>query len=162
MCKRCRKRCRKRIPPFVQGHIGEVWIFLVFPKLHPPLGGSTQKSILSFPTGIMGCPCQFGWDPSSSLGSKSEQTIKETDRQTGLFYIYMDSSYEKNPSILLDLFFFNVNVNAAGLWTKSVLVFPVARRSRQVLERWELLLLWGGTVCLGKPEGLSAYLTWSS
>ncbi len=31
---------------------------------------------------------KFGWNPSSSLGSKSEQTNKQTDRQTGLFYIY--------------------------------------------------------------------------
>ena len=88
MRKRCRKRCRKRIPPSVLGHVGKVWIFEFFQNYTPP-GGVNQKKYFEVTHRVQGeAHAKFGWIPSSSLGSKSEQTNKQTDRQTGLFYIY--------------------------------------------------------------------------
>ncbi len=87
MRKRCRKRCRKRIPPSFLGHMGKV-IFFSFSKIIPPLGGSTQKKYFEVTHRYQWVAhAKFGWNPSSSLGSKSEQTNKQTDRQASFIYI---------------------------------------------------------------------------
>ncbi len=82
----CAKRCRKRIPPSALGLIGKVWFFS-FSKIIPSLVGSTQKKNFEVTHRDQRVAnAKFGWDPSSSLGSKSEQT----DRQTALFHIYIE------------------------------------------------------------------------
>ncbi len=106
--KRCCKRCRKRTTPPALGHLGKFG-FLSFSKIIPPLGGSTQKKYFEVTHRVQGeVHAKFGWNPSSSLGAKS----KQTDRQTGLFYINrllygMQKSCSEfvSPDILLDLGF---------------------------------------------------------
>ena len=52
----------------------------------PEVWGGSKSISLPKDTGGGG-HANFGWNPSSSLGSKSEQTDRQTDRQTPLFYI---------------------------------------------------------------------------
>ncbi len=67
---------------------GEVGIFEFFQN-YTPLGGSTQKKYFEVTHRVQGeVHAKFGWNPSSSFGSKSEQTNRQTDRQTGLVHIY--------------------------------------------------------------------------
>ena len=57
----------------------------------PPGGGQPKKKYFEVTHRVQGeVHAKFGWNPSSSLSSKSEQTNKQTDRQTGLVYIYID------------------------------------------------------------------------
>ncbi len=84
--KRFRKRCSKIIPPSVLGHLGKVLIFLFFQNYTLPGGGATQKKYFEVTHRVQGeVHAKFGWNPSSSLGFKSEQTSKQPDRP--LLYI---------------------------------------------------------------------------
>ncbi len=95
-----RKRCRKRIPPSVLGHMGKVRIFEFFQKI-PPLRGVNLKKYFKVTHRDQGEDhAKFGWNSSSSLGSKSEQTDKETDRQASLLNIKM---YSSNISFLWEI-----------------------------------------------------------
>ncbi len=68
-----RKRFRKRIPPSVLGHMGKVGIFEFFSKIIPPQGGGCQPKKV-FHRDQREAHAKFGLNPSSSLGSKSEET----------------------------------------------------------------------------------------
>ena len=54
-----RKRCRKRIPPSVLGHMGKVRIFEFFQKIPPLGGGQPEKVFQGYPQGPGGGPCQI-------------------------------------------------------------------------------------------------------
>ena len=78
-----------------QGHMGQVWSFEFFQNYTPPWGSQPKKCILRLPTGTMGwfMPNLVGIPP---VGSKSEPN-KQTDRQTGLFYVYRIVSFRILP-----------------------------------------------------------------
>ncbi len=62
--------------------------FFEFFQNYTPLGGSTEKKYFEVTHRVQGeVHAKFGWNPSSSLGSKSEQTNKQTDRQASFIYI---------------------------------------------------------------------------
>ena len=64
--------------------------FFEFFKNYAPLGGSTQKKYFEVTHRAHGMAhAKFGWNPSSSLASKSEQTNKQTDRQTDTSLLYI-------------------------------------------------------------------------
>ncbi len=51
-------------------------------------GGFNPKKYFEVSHGYQGVAhAKFGWNPSRSLGSKSEQTNKQTNRQAPLFFI---------------------------------------------------------------------------
>ncbi len=63
-------------------------IFFSFSKIIPSLGGGQQKKYFVVTHRVQGeVYAKFGWDTSSSLGSKSEQTNKQTDRHLSFIYI---------------------------------------------------------------------------
>ena len=66
---------------------GKFGFFEFFQSYIPP-GGSTQNSISRLPSGPMGWPMP-NLVPSSTLGSKSEETNRQTDRQASFIYMYI-------------------------------------------------------------------------
>ena len=69
----------------------EKLIFLSFSKIIPPLVESTPKKYFEVTHRYQWVAhAKFGLNPSSSLGSKSAQTNKQTDRQTDLSFMYID------------------------------------------------------------------------
>ncbi len=89
--KKCRKMCRKRIPPSLLGHMGKVWIFKFLQNYTPPEGPTQKKYFEVTHRDLRVAHAKFGRDPSSSLGSKSEQTNKQTERHLSFIYIDLKS-----------------------------------------------------------------------
>ncbi len=76
------------IPHSTLGHKGIVWIFEFF-QIYTPPGGINPKKNFEVTHRYQGViHAKFGWNPSSSLGSKSEQIDKQTNRQGSFIYIH--------------------------------------------------------------------------
>ncbi len=85
--KKLRKKCRKRISPFVLVHMGKV-IFFSFSKLYPSPGGVQPKKKSRLPTDTSGWPMPnlVGIHPAVWPPNLNKRTNRQTDRQEASFY----------------------------------------------------------------------------
>ncbi len=89
LCKKVPQKVQQKDSALCPGPFGESFDF--FPKIIPSLGGPTQKKYFEVTHRVQGeVHAKFGWNPSSSLGFKSEQTSKQPDTPLSYVYIRID------------------------------------------------------------------------